>query len=986
MRVFFYCLIVIKVGEVMGKVVSLGARISIMDRMSSGMNRVVGSLALAAKASEKMDSSVKKMGIATSQAANKSSTAMNKMQSAASTTSEKTKRMGDAAQQASGKIIYLEDVKKRSAKAAETASQKTEQLRQKYRDLGVEAKKTVNDLEKASGAMRGIGAVTTAGGVAIAGGLTKSVQTVMQFDDAMSAVRAKTGASGKAFQELRNEAMRLGATTSFTATDAANAMDKLAMAGWENQQIMAGTEDMLNLAAAGALDLASAADIASDIMTPFKISADEAGRVADVLAKAATSANTDVRLLGETMKYAAPIANQYGMSLEQTSAIAAKMADAGIKGSEAGTAMRAGLARLATMPKPAADALHSLGVKTTDAAGNMRDIFDVIGDMDVALSKLSDSERLEKVKGIFGMEAMSGWSEILGLGEESLKSFTHELGDSTNYAAKVAEIMNDNIGGAFRMLGSAVESAMIKIGDQIKGPVKKAAEMVTKLTTKFNELSPATQKIIAFGAAGAAGFLLLLGPLLLLVSFVPNIIAGFSALVPLFGTVIAPILGVVAAITAIGVAFVVAYKKSAAFRNFVQGTFQKISAVAKAFFAVLKGGTDSASGKVNILQNLLSAGFDSSEAVKILTTFRSIKYNVIKTVESIKSIALKLFTQISAWWKKDGEKVKQTVSSVMTKVASILSKAISVIGVVFETLAPIVTRVISIVVNIFQTAFPIIASIVETVAPIVIDIIGAIVSVFQRVGSIVMWLVDNIVVPLLPIIGTIIETVWSVAGPILEFLWEAIKFVGDIVVWLIDTIVIPMIPTLGTILENVWSVAKPILDAMKLAFQWVGEKIEWVVKKLKGFKKTFEDIKNGDFSIGLPKFIGGNGLIQMHGSHATGLNRVPFDGYRAILHRDEAVLTASEAETYRKHGLGNNSIPSKPTSFGSGSAPRTTNNSSSNTIVMHNNIEITGSELAAMSEDENRFKETADKLLKYIADNLDEAGNNTPSINRSVLL
>ncbi|MED0766338.1 phage tail tape measure protein [Aneurinibacillus thermoaerophilus] len=617
-----------------------------------------------------MNHTTQKMGQTMQSASSKASSGMSSMSGAANEVANSATKVENATRKAA-------EAAERSGSAAEKAAQKWKQLGEQYGTTSKKATMMMSNLDHASGAIQTIGAAGTAMGGGIAFGFTKAVKTVMQFDDSMSAVRAKTGATGAVFEALRNEALRLGSTTSFTSSQAADAMDKLAMAGWSTEKILSGTEHMLNLAAAGGLDLARAADIASDIMTPFQISADQAGRVADVLAKAATSANTSVELLGETMKYTAPIASTYGMSLEQTTAIAAKMADAGIKGSEAGTAMRAGLTRLAAPPKEAQEALDKLGVKT-NIKGKMRPIFDVLADIEAKFKTLSQAEQIAASKAIFGQEAMSGWMSILSTGSTTMKEYTQKLLDSGGAAKQMAEIMNDNIGGAFRELGSAVEGAAIAIGDQVKEPVRKVAEGITWLVTKFNELNPTTKKIIAFSAVITSALLLLTGPFLILLALIPGIADRFARIASIFGMTSTAMLGtmgtvllVVGAIAALGIAFVALYKKSETFRNFVNGLFNSIS---KTVDAAVKQITDLAKG---------------------------------------------LWGYILVWWQEDGEKIRSAAHKIIDPLKKMWHGLSDVAKPAFEELKNIVFYVWKAIEDQFYSGLDIILGAISIFADII---------------------------------------------------------------------------------------------------------------------------------------------------------------------------------------------------------------------------------------------------------------------------
>ena len=260
------------------------------------------------------------------------------------------------------------------------------------------------------------------------------VSTYNDFETGMSAVKSLSGATNEEFVQLKQTAKDLGATTAFSASEASEGMQYLAMAGWDTNEIIAAMPGLLDLAAAGATNLGVAADIVSDVMTAMGMEANEASRAADVFAKAATSSNTTVEMLGETMKYAAPIANTFGMSLEEVSALAGMMANAGIKGSQAGTALRSSLLR---MSKPTTDmqkTMTALGISFTDASGNMKKTGDIVRMLEKSFTGLSESKRLEAAQTLFGTEAASAWLGILDQGADTYESFAEQLNNAKGAA------------------------------------------------------------------------------------------------------------------------------------------------------------------------------------------------------------------------------------------------------------------------------------------------------------------------------------------------------------------------------------------------------------------------------------------------------------------------------------------------------------------------------------------------------------------------
>lgn len=326
------------------------------------------------------------------------------------------------------------------------------------------------------------------------------VTTYNDFETGMSAVKSLSGATNEEFIQLKQTAKDLGATTAFSASEASEGMQYLAMAGWDTNEIIAAMPGLLDLAAAGATDLGTAADIVSDVMTAMGMEANEASRAADVFAKAATSSNTTVEMLGETMKYAAPIAHTFGMSLEEVSALAGMMANAGIKGSQAGTALRASLLR---MSKPTTDmqkTMTKLGISFTDANGNMKKTGDIVRMLEKSFTGLSESQRLEAAQTLFGTEAASAWLGILDQGADTYESFAEQLNNAKGAADEMAKTRLDNLAGDLEEMGGALETAKLEIMDKLNPYLR---EGVQWLTTKIPAIQEKIEQLIDSGISKA---------------------------------------------------------------------------------------------------------------------------------------------------------------------------------------------------------------------------------------------------------------------------------------------------------------------------------------------------------------------------------------------------------------------------------------------------------------------------------------------------
>src|SRR5699024_3933089 len=312
-------------------------------------------------------------------------------------------------------------------------------------------------------------------------------------------------------------------------------MEMLARAGFSTSEVMDALPSVLDLAAAGAIDLGDAADITSNILSGFGMEASDTAKVADILAQASADSNTDVQGLGEAFKYVGPIASDLGISIEDTAASIGFLGDAGIQGGQAGRQLRSGLQSLTAPTSQAASLMDELGIEVFDANGNMKSMPDVVGELEKGLEGMSAEQRAAALETIFGADAMSAWSVLVNEGSDELGAFSDELADSEGAAADMAGIMEDNLAGSMRSLKSALEGLAIGFYEMGEGPLRTLVEKITDLVRWFDNLNDTTKQwiIVLAGVAAAIGpILLFLGAV---VGFIPNIIAGLKIL----GTVIA---------------------------------------------------------------------------------------------------------------------------------------------------------------------------------------------------------------------------------------------------------------------------------------------------------------------------------------------------------------------------------------------------------------------------------------------------------------
>lgn len=329
------------------------------------------------------------------------------------------------------------------------------------------------------------GTATALGGVA-----TAAIKVGSDFEAQMSRVQAISGATGKEFEQLREQAIQLGADTSFSSSEAAQGMENLAAAGFETNEIMDAMPGLLDLAAASGEDLASSSDIAASTLRGFGLAASEAGHVADVLAENANRTNSSVAETGEAMKYIAPLARAAGISMEETAAAIGIMANAGIQGSQAGTTLRGALSRLSKPTDDMQQAMDELGIAFYDSEGKMLSLADQVGMLKSAMEGMTDEQKNNYLVTLYGQEALSGMLALINEGPDSLASLTAAYEQCDGSAQAAADTMQDNLKGAVEELSGSAESLGIVFYDSVAGSLKEAAqsatESVNNITDAFN--------------------------------------------------------------------------------------------------------------------------------------------------------------------------------------------------------------------------------------------------------------------------------------------------------------------------------------------------------------------------------------------------------------------------------------------------------------------------------------------------------------------
>lgn len=409
-----------------------------------------------------------------------------------------------------------------------------------YNDLKVFGDKSATAEQKLNGLSS---AFKTTGGLLsrnvtlpIVGVGAAAVKTATDFEAGMSEVKAISGATGSEFDALRDKAIEMGAKTKFSASDSADAFKYMAMAGWDASAMMDGIAGVMDLAAASGEDLATTSDIVTDALTAFGLQASDSAHFADVLAQASSKSNTNVGLMGETFKYVAPVAGALGYSIEDTAVAIGLMANSGIKGSQAGTALRSTITRLAKPVGEAKDAVEELGISITNADGTMKPLSQTMVELREKFAGLTEEQKAQHAAMLAGQEGMSGLLAIVNASDEDFQKLTDEINNANGAAEDMASVMMDNTAGAVEQLKGALESAGILIGEKLTPYIRKLAEWITGLVEKFNSLSEGEQEqIVKLGLILAA-----ISPVLLIMSKVISVVLMFAKAFGLIKNVVYP--------------------------------------------------------------------------------------------------------------------------------------------------------------------------------------------------------------------------------------------------------------------------------------------------------------------------------------------------------------------------------------------------------------------------------------------------------------
>ncbi len=543
------------------------------------------------------------------------------------------------------------------------------------------------------------------GAVAAAG--TAAVKTAADFESGMSKVSAISGATGSDLEALSDKAREMGAKTKFSASEAASAMEYMAMAGWKTEDMLGGIEGVMNLAAASGEDLATTSDIVTDALTAFGLTASDSGHFADVLAAASSNANTNVSLMGETFKYCAPIAGSLGFSVEDTAEAIGLMANAGIKSTQAGTSLRTIMTNLSSDFSIAGQNIGEVTIATTNADGSMRDLSDILADCRVAFAGLTESEKAAAAESLVGKNAMSGFLALMNAGEGDIDKLSSAIENCDGTAQSMADTMNNNLEGQLTILKSALEELAISFGEILLPAVKNIVSFLQGLVDVLNSMPDGMKQTIVTIALVAAA----LGPVLIVVGKVISAVGTIMTVVPkvvgvingvktafaaLNVTMLAnPITLIIAAIAALVAAFIYLWNTNEEFRQFWINLWENVKEVAiqcwQAISEFLSGAWEAIRNTAETVWNGIKDFFSGlwtgiqgifTTVVTAISGFLQSAWSTIQTVTStiwngimsvISNVTNGIKTTITTVWNN----IKTTITSLSNSIKTGVSNAFS---------------------------------------------------------------------------------------------------------------------------------------------------------------------------------------------------------------------------------------------------------------------------------------------------------------------
>ena len=587
-----------------------------------------------------------------------------------------------------------------------------------------------------------------------------AIKTASDFEAGMSKVSALSGATGDDLKMLEDKAREMGASTKYSATESAEALSYMALAGWDAEQMAAGLEPSLKLAGAAGMDLALATDIVTDTMSMFGMEASEATKMTDMLAYAQANSNTDVQQLGEALKYCGASANAMGYDLADTTALLGTFADQGLKGSSAGTTLNAMFRDMKKNAKDGAIAIGDTNVSIVDANGNYRDMTDILADVQKATEGMTQAERDMALSSIWGTEALKGVNMAFEAGVPKIREFEDGIRKSDGAASEMYDTMQNNLQGAIDNMKSAFEGLLITIGQRLIPIFQNLVEGITNVFTWFNNLNPAIQNVII----GIGGFLAVLGPLLLIVGnviiFIVKLSTSISALVTFFSA-------------------------------------------GGAGAGLLSAAIGALSGPIGIAIGVITALI--AVGVLLYNNWDTIKAKCSEVWNSIVETVTTVWNNIKTSTSEVWNNIKNTLSSVWDSIKSVTQPAVNFIK-------DIVSSAWSFISTTTSTIWNSIKGIIQSVWELIKSIVNLGVEVIKLAITVAWNAIKTVTTTAWNGIKTVIQTVWNAIKPVVTSGANAVKTVVTTVFNAVKSVVTTIWNSIKTVIQTAWNGIKSVVS------------------------------------------------------------------------------------------------------------------------------------------------------------------------------
>lgn len=759
--------------------------------------------------------------------------------------------------------------------------------------------------EKVGGTLTSVGQKLLPLSTSIAGLGVAAVKTTADFDSEMSKVSAISGATGTDLDKLRGKAREMGAKTKFSASEAAQGMQYMAMAGWKTQDMMDGLEGIMNLAAASGEDLASTSDIVTDALTAFGLSAKDSSHFSDILAAASSNANTNVSMMGETFKYAAPVLGSLGYTAEDAALAIGLMANAGIKSSQAGTSLRGAITNLAKPTDTVAAAMDKYGISLTDSSGKMLSLRELMEQLRQKLGGLSEAEQAQAAAALFGKDAMSGMLAIINGSDKDFEKLAGAIDNCDGSSEKMANTMNDNLQGQITILMSQLQELAISFGEILMPKIRDIVTHIQNFVDKLNAMDEGQKEtILRIGmfVAALAPMLMGLGKVIIFSADVSRALGtlsaglvkagGFSGVfTKALGLITSPAAIVVGAIAAITAVIIHLWNTNEDFRNTITAIWQKI----KDAFTIFAAGiserlsalgitfSDATSaiktiwdGFCNLLAPVLEAAFNTIanalqtafnvilgiwdvfsavfsgdwsgawEAVKGIfsSVWDGLKEYFLTIIGAVKGVADVFLGWFGTNWETVWNGVKTFFEGIWNGISSFFEGIWNGISTFCTTVwNGIVTNVTAFCTTVHDT--------ISTIFNAVKDVVSNVWETIKNVVQVAIMFIVEVIKAAFELITVPFRFIWENCRDTIISVWETIKSaVQTAINFVKDNIITPVMNAISTTITTVWNAIQTtfttVVNAIKSAVQtaWNFMKDSVITPVMNGIKTVITTVWN----------------------------------------------------------------------------------------------------------------------------------------------